>query len=241
MDKVGAFSFNVDSDLVDFRRRITIPVVGAQLLHAATIHAAARGLGYNEMQRRGVTWVLSRLAVEMRAHPVLSEDITIYTWIESAAGMFTQRCFELVSATRGVFGYARSVWAAISLETRRPTPLDTEELMVWSLDRPCPTARPGKIPQVENIAAGEPYRVRYSDLDVNGHMNSIRYMEHLLDRFDLDLFARKDISRFEIAYMAEGRYGMDLTIHSRESAPGAWHMAICNEGKAICRAAVTWQ
>ncbi|MDR1259332.1 MAG: acyl-[acyl-carrier-protein] thioesterase [Tannerellaceae bacterium] len=241
MDKVGAFSFNVDSDLVDFRRRITIPVVGAQLLHAATIHAASRGFGYNDMQRRGAAWVLSRLAVEMSATPELSEDITIYTWIESAAGMFTHRCFELTSATRGVFGYARSIWAAISLETRRPTPLDTEGLGVYYLDRPCPIAKPGKIPPVENLVAGEPYRVRYSDLDINGHLNSIRYMEHLLDRFDLDLFAQKDISRFEIAYMAEGRYGMDLTIHCREPLEDAWHMAVCHEGKAICRAAVTWQ
>ncbi|MDR1344197.1 MAG: acyl-[acyl-carrier-protein] thioesterase [Tannerellaceae bacterium] len=240
MDKVGEFSFKVDSDMVDFRRRMTIPVIGAQLLHVATIHAAERGFGYEDMQRRNVAWVLSRLAIGMSAHPELSEDIRVYTWIEGASRLFTNRCFELVSAKRGSFGHARSIWAAIDMETRRPMPLDVEALNVHRVDRPCPIEKPGKIAPVENISPGEPYRIRYSDLDINGHLNSIRYMERLLDMFDIELFALKDISRFEIAYMSEGRYGMELSMHCREGSPGAYNMAICNEGKAICRAAVTW-
>jgi acyl-ACP thioesterase len=241
MDKIGVFHFTADSDRVDFRGRLTIPVLGAQLLHAAAVHAEARGFGYKDMQGRGVAWVLSRLAIEIKSYPGLSEEIRGYTWIEGAAGLFTNRCFELVSGTGETFCYARSIWAAIHMETRRPTPLDTEALNVYRLDRPCPIEKPGKIPLVENLVAGEPYRVRYSDLDINGHLNSIRYMEHLLDMFEPDMFTRKEIARFEIAYMAEGKYGMELTFHRYESLPGVYHMAICHEGKAICRAAVTWQ
>jgi acyl-ACP thioesterase len=241
MDTTGISHFTVESDLVDFRRHITIPAVGSKLLHAAAVHAAERGFGYADMQRRGAAWVLSRLAIEMKSYPELSEEITLYTWIEGAAGLFTRRCFELVSGEGKTFCYARSVWAAIHMETRRPTPLDAEALNVYRTERPCPIENPGKIPPAEHLVAGEPYRVRYSDLDINGHLNSIRSMEHLLDRFDLDMFIQKKISRFEIAYTAEGKYGMELSLHSHESLPGAYCMAICHEGKAICRAAVTWQ
>lgn len=241
MDKTGVFHFIADSELLDFRGRITIPAIGEKLLHAAGLHAAERGFGYNDMQQRDVAWVLSRLAIEMKSYPRLSENITLYTWIEGAAGLFTNRCFELVSATGGTFCYARSIWAAIHLETRRPTPLDVETLNACRLERPCPINKPGKIPPVEHLTAGELYRVRYSDLDINGHLNSIRYMQHLLDRFDLDMFVQKEINRFEITYMAEGKYGMELSIHSREILPGTYNMAVCHEGKAICRAAVAWQ
>ncbi|MDR1644433.1 MAG: acyl-[acyl-carrier-protein] thioesterase [Tannerellaceae bacterium] len=241
MDKTGVFHFTTDSDQVDFRGRITIPVLGAEMLHAAALHAEARGFGYKDMQGRDVAWVLSRLAIEMKAYPGLSEEISLYTWIEGAAGLFTNRCFELVSGNGETFCYARSIWAAIHLETRRPTPLDTEALNVYRVDRPCPIEKPGKISPVENLTPGERYRVRYSDLDINGHLNSIRYMEHLLDRFDLDMFTRKEIARFEIAYIAEGRYGMELNFHHHETLPDKYNMAICHEGKAICRAAITWR
>jgi acyl-ACP thioesterase len=241
MDKTGVFYFTADSELLDFRGRITIPAVGEKLLHAAASHAAARGFGYNDMQQRDVAWVLSRLAIEMKSYPGLSEEITLYTWIEGAAGMFTNRCFELVSQTGETFCYARSIWAAIHIETRRPTPLDAEALNAYRVQRPCPIEKPGKIPPVEHLTDGELLRVRYSDLDINGHLNSIRYMQHLLDRFDLDMFIQKEISRFEITYMAEGKYGMELSLHNLETRPGAYNMAICHERKAICRAAVAWK
>ena len=116
--------------------------------------------------------------------------------------------------------------------------LDIARLSAYVTDRPCPIEKPGKIAAVENETEGVPYFIKYSDLDINGHLNSIKYMEHLLDLFDLDLFKTKDIKRFEIAYQSEGKYGMKLMLYKREADNGKYDMAICNEGKAICRAAV---
>ena len=161
--------------------------------------------------------------------------------MDEVGRLFTSRCFELVNAGGKTFGYARSIWAAIDVETRRPTLLDVAGLSAYVTDRPCPIEKPGKIAAVEQDTEGFPYIIKYSDLDINGHLNSIKYMEHLLDLFDLDLFKTKDIKRFEIAYQSEGKYGMELMLHKKEADSGKYDMAICNEGKAICRAAVTWK
>ena len=108
-------------------------------------------------------------------------------------------------------------------------------------ERPCPIEKPGKIMPAENKAEGIPYSIKYSDLDINGHFNSVKYIEHLLDLFDIDQFKTREIGRLEIAYQSEGKQGMPLTLHKAESAPDKQDMAICHEGKAICRAAVTWR
>ena len=47
-NKVGEFHFVTESYLMDFRGRITIPMIGTYLLHAASCHAADRGFGYND-------------------------------------------------------------------------------------------------------------------------------------------------------------------------------------------------
>ncbi|MDR1624434.1 MAG: acyl-[acyl-carrier-protein] thioesterase [Tannerellaceae bacterium] len=239
--KTGEFHFVTESYLLDFRGRISIPMIGTYLLHAASIHAAQRGFGFSDMNSSHTAWVLSRLAIEMGEYPGMSEKITLYTWIEEAGRLFTSRCFELVNAGGRPFGFARSVWAAIDMETRRPAPLDVEALNAYKADRPCPIEKPGKIIPVENEAPGEPYAVKYSDLDVNGHVNSIKYMEHLLDRFDIGMYKEKAVSRFEIAYLSEGKYAMPLTFHTMETSPGKYSQAVCHEGKAICRAAATWR
>jgi acyl-ACP thioesterase len=193
------------------------------------------------MNNSHTAWVLSRLAIEIDEYPGMSEEITLYTWIEEAGRLFTNRCFELINAEGKTFGFARSIWAAIDMETRRPTPLDVDALNVYKVDRPCPIEKPGKILPIEQDTPGEPYKVKYSDLDVNGHLNSIKYMEHLLDMFDIGMYTKKKISRFEIAYLSEGRYDMPLTLHITETAPDKYSQAICHEGKAISRATVTWK
>ncbi|GHT30992.1 acyl-ACP thioesterase [Bacteroidia bacterium] len=235
-DEVGEFRYVTESYLLDFKGRITLSLIATYLLQAASSHAAKLGFGYSDMTARNSTWVLSRLAIEVYHYPGADEQITLYTWIEETSSLFSHRSFELVDGNGEVFVHARSIWAAIDLETRRPVHLDTEEYWKHRTDRVCPIERPGKIPSVENDTLGEPYRVKYSDLDINTHLNSIKYIEHLLDLFDIELFKQKGISRFEIAYLLEGKYGMELMLHSKESAPGKYDMAICHEGKAICRA-----
>lgn len=240
-NKIGEFHFVTESYLLDFRGYITIPMIGTYLLHAASCHAADRGFGYTDMTERHTAWVLSRLAIEMTAYPKMSESITLYTWVDEVGKLFTSRCFELVNAGGVSFGFARSIWAAIDVETRRPTLLDVEGLSGYITDRPCSIEKPGKITPVENDSEGELYRVKYSDLDINGHFNSIKYMEHLLDMFDIEMYKQKEIGRFEIAYQSEGKFGMDLMLHSKETDPDKYSMAICNDGKSICRAAITWK
>ena len=239
-DMLAEFHFVTEPYLLDFRGRVTIPMIGNYLIHVASSHAAERGFGFNDMSERHTAWVLSRLAIEMIEYPAMSEPITLYTWVDEVGRLFTSRCFELVDGNGKTFGYARSIWAAIDVETRRPTLLDIARLSAYVTDRPCPIEKPGKIAAVENETEGVPYFIKYSDLDINGHLNSIKYMEHLLDLFDLDLFKTKDIKRFEIAYQSEGKYGMKLMLYKREADNGKYDMAICNEGKAICRAAVMW-
>lgn len=240
MKNVGEFHFVSESYQLDFRGRVTIPMIGNYLLHAASTHAADRGFGYTDMTEKHTAWVLSRLALEITSYPGMSEELTVYTWVDEVGRLFTSRCFELADGKGNTFGFARSIWAAIDLQTRRPTLLDAESLNVYLSDRPCPIEKPGKIAAAESVSEGVPYRVKYSDLDVNGHLNSIKYMEHLLDLFDLEMFRHREIRRFEIAYQSEGRYGMELALHQAQVSADKYDMAICHEGKVISRASATW-
>ena len=244
MEKTGTYQFTTESYLLDFQGKVTIPMIGNYLLHVAGEHAGERGFGFEYMQKHRCTWVLSRLAIEMFAYPKMSQPITVRTWVEDAARFFTNRCFEILDKDGKPIGYARSVWAAIHLDTRKPIDLSAlGELKDYTVELPCPIEKPGKIhPAEDKDEAGESYTVKYSDLDINGHLNSIKYMEHLLDLFGIDLYKEKEIRRFEIAYQSEGKYGMTLSLHKKETAPGIYNLSICDgEGKAICRAAVAWR
>ena len=45
MEKVGLFHFVAEPYLMDFRGRVTLPMIGNYLIHAASSHAGERGFG----------------------------------------------------------------------------------------------------------------------------------------------------------------------------------------------------
>lgn len=243
MEKIGTFNFITESYLLDFQGKVTLPMIGNYLLHSAGEHAGERGFGFNFMATHNCTWVLSRLAIELTEYPRMHEPIAIHTWVEEVGRLFTNRSFSITGKDGKEIGYARSIWAAINLNTRKPTDLTLlGELKDYIHEAPCPISQPGKILPAENDTTGTPYLVKYSDLDINRHLNSIKYMEHLLDLFDIEMYKNKEVRRFEIAYLTEGKYGMQLSLHKKEIASDKYVTSICDaEGKAICRAGITWE
>ena len=60
----------------------------------------------------------------------------------------------------------------------------------------------------------------YNDVDVNGHINSVKYIEHVLDLFDLDYYKTHFLQRFEIAYVAESHQGDQLNFYVEKVGDG---------------------
>ena len=236
-NKTGVYAYSPGSYSLDCCGRLPLPMLGNYLLHAATEHAACRGFGFDDMMRRRTAWVLSRLTIELTHPDLLSDALRICTWVQRLERIFTFRCFEITTSEGVALGYARSAWAAIDCDTRRPTPLSNLGLEEYLVERECPVEFGSSVP-AEKDTEGIPYKVKYSDLDINGHFNSIKYMESILDLFELEMYRAHPVTRFEIVYQAEGRYGMNLLLHRKQIAADEYAAAICNEGKSICRAKV---
>ena len=84
------------------------------------------------------------------------------------------------------------------------------------------------------------YSVRYSDIDINRHMNSIKYLEHTLNIFDLDIFKQKDIRKLEMVYLAEGIFGEKLKLYKQENNPDEFLIDTKRGEESICRSRIIW-
>jgi acyl-ACP thioesterase len=140
----------------------------------------------------------------------------VKTWVEKVYRFFTDRDFAILDAEGQPIGYARSIWAMISIETRKPADLlqlhgDALTDYVCT-EEPCPIAKSGRVRVGETEPAAR-HRVVYSDIDINGHVNSIKYIEHILDLFPLDTYRTQRLQRFEVAYVAEGYAGDELLFY----------------------------
>ncbi|MDR0413515.1 MAG: acyl-[acyl-carrier-protein] thioesterase [Dysgonamonadaceae bacterium] len=243
LPKTSSFKFHIESYVCDFKGKATLPVISNFILQAATIHAHERGFGYSNILKDNVAWVLSRLSVELSDYPEHDEDLTVETWVEDVARFFTQRCFRFLNREDRVIGYARTIWAAIDIETRRPIDIpswrpDLQDYI--EAEKDCPVGKMAKIPPIGNTEPCMGYSVRYSDIDINKHMNSVKYIEHIVNTFDLDLFKEKFIRKFEIVYLLEGSFGDKLKLYKQAVSENEYLIDTKKGEDSICRSRICW-
>ncbi|MBR3625979.1 MAG: thioesterase [Bacteroidales bacterium] len=243
-NKIGTYKFVAEPFHVDFTGRLTMGVLGNHLLNAAGFHASERGFGIARLNEEDHTWVLSRLAIELDEMPYQYEPFSIDTWVENVYRLFTDRNFAIINKDGKTLGYARSVWAMISTVTRKPADLMALHdgcIAGYICDRECPIEKPSRI----KVRSTEPVATivaKYSDIDINGHFNSVRYIEHILDIFPLEMFREKRVRRFEIAYMAESYFGEQLSFFmDKEEGADSYDVEVRKaSGEAVCRSKVTF-
>ena len=237
----GEYKFPIEAYTSDFNGKATLSTLGNYILLAATMHAEKRGFGYENVTEHNRAWVLSRLAIEMKRYPVSNDVLEIHTWVEEVNKLFTLRNFAFLIDGANI-GYARSIWAAIDLDTRRPCNLqELGNIEDYICDLPCPIDKPSKLGAVD----GEPvmkYIVKYSDLDINKHLNSVKYIEHVADLFPLDYYKNSEISRFEIMYISEVVYGTEITFHQKETEKGTFLIEMRKDGTVpVCKCKVVFK
>lgn len=241
---IGRYEFTIDAYLSDFRGKATLPMIGGFMLQVATRHAEERGFGYSSMTGQKRVWVLSRMAIELFEYPKNDTILVINTWVASVNRLFTERFFSFEDVNGKEIGFAKSLWASIDLETRKPTNVLELEGLVEFIDseKSCPIIGMTKIPILkDNYELANEFIVKYSDIDINKHLNSMKYIEHFVDIFEIDMFREKEIGRIEINYLSEGRYGSKLDILKREEEDSVYILEMKDGDNTVCSTRITWK
>lgn len=204
------------------QQRMPLTLLINRLIEVATLHANQIGIGYSYLVREHQTWVLSRVAVEMKRYPGVNEDYVITTWVSSISRLFSERDFEISDGKGEIIGHARTVWAVIDTRTRQVGDISRISWVKGVIpSRECPVAKPSRLRPVEVPATTDRapagfretrYRFQYTDIDFNRHVNSSRYIELLLNQWSLGFHDANRLTRFEIAYLHEARYDMEATL-----------------------------
>ena len=247
MDKIGRYEFLAEPFHCDFSGQIFMGHLGNHMLNAADFHSTDRGFGMSYLNTIQRTWVLSRLAIEMEEMPRQYTRFHVETWVESAMRFFTNRNFRVVSADgEHVFGYGRSIWAMIDTETRQPADIfaiDHGAINDWVVsDKDCPIAKGGRVKMGNDAELVRTIDTYYNDVDINGHVNSVKYIEHVLDLWPVEWYREHRIRRFEIAYVAEAHGGDQLSFFREQVEENAFNVRIVKSGGVeVARAAVHFE
>ena len=236
------YRYRIEPQDVDFTLRATIPALGGVILNTAGIDAHGKGFGVDALNEENHSWVLSRIAFEFDRRPEQYADYTVATWISDYGRVLSTRNFTLADSSGAEFGRAVSQWAMIDLATRSAVDLSRvgDAHADAIVDAPSPAEKPRKIRAVVPTQHCE-HRVVYSDIDFNRHVNTMRYIEMMLDMLPIERLTAEAPIRLDVHFLKECRYGQILAIGAEIHDDEALFEISNDEGAVAVRAAIGWR
>lgn len=229
LPKVGTYEFLCEPFHCDFSQHLFMGHLGNHMLNAADFHSNDRDFGIHYLGPRNKTWVLSRLAIDMNEMPKAYQKFTISTWVESAMRYFTNRNFEVKNGDH-VLGYGKSIWAMIDTVSRQPQDIlsirEGDIANYIEKEKYCSIDSLSRVKMSKDAEPCYEIKTTYCDTDYNGHINSIKYIEHILNIYPLEHYKQNFLKRLDIAYIAESHCGDVLKFYRETDADGGIMVSI---------------
>ena len=230
------YNFEIKYQEVDGQRKLRLFNLENYLLEVAGLVADELGFGIRALHPMGLTWILTRLSVEMYELPTHCERVRFETWIESNAHMLSTRNFRIYSGEK-LIGQCKSVWAVLDLEKREIVNIFDDPMFENCVDGEVidmPRVRMTTIPEP---TGSMPHKIVYSDIDYNGHCNSCRYLQAMTDAYLPDYYGKK--IRLDINYSKEAMLGEEMQIFYLVTDDGVQYQMKNKAGETSCSAKIT--
>lgn len=179
-------------------------------------HAELLGVGRKALMKDGIVWVLTRVEVEMDRYPRHGEMIATETFPMPNRRWFFPRYFIFRDEQGVEIGRAGSLWVLLDLNSRKMARPDAVlRLMPDNSDLLAPLGLPAPVTEVSGTLEVGSIRPAYTDLDMNGHVNNVKYMDWCCNALGIDTMRNKCIRKFDLNYDLEVRPGQELRTELR--------------------------
>ena len=236
-------SVRINSRDVDANGHCKASAVLGHLQEAATQAAEHGGFGRELLLKEcGAFWMLTRVWYRLERPLFWDETITIHTWHRGGRGAVSYRDYDILSGDR-VIGEGVAAWVLADVESRKLVKLnDLDILQSTSGEELCKAIKLAKIKPPCFLKEAERRVLRYSDTDINGHVNNTRYADFACDVLNMDKLAPGlFLSQMQIGYLGECYPGECLRMMEATLDTDNYVCGLDEEGKARFEASLRFE
>ncbi len=174
------------------------------LIETALYHAEDLGVSVEQLQQNNLTWMLSRLILEIDRLPARQEKITIKTWPSGARKLFSCRDFLIFDESGKEIARATTGWLVVDMIKRRPVRLPEYVLKIQNNSAQRVIERDfASFTSETEYCSESRFNVLNSDIDINNHVTAVSYIDWIINSIPLNFYAKKLICELEIEYRYE--------------------------------------
>ena len=206
--------FRVDSRDVDLFNQCRPSALLGILQEAATQAALELGASGPEIRRKyNCLWMVTRSWLELDAPIRWNDLLDVKTWHRGASGVSSYRDFDLFREGKPI-GQGTTVWVMADVDSRKLFRMkDLAEFRGTDGGERNKSVKLRRIPMPEVFDNRTRRDLRYSDTDINGHVNNVHYADFACDSLHLEELGKgKFVRSLQIGFVNECRAGVAIWV-----------------------------
>jgi medium-chain acyl-[acyl-carrier-protein] hydrolase len=214
--------FAITSADIDFTKKLNVGSLTNMFIQSAWHHAEALDFGMDFMHSNGTVWMLSRLRIILHSRPAWNQKVLMTTWPKGIHRVFYQRDFEVLNGCGSVAAAGTSEWLIIDVKARRPKLFNADSHIFNSANVRHAVESPVPVIEISGNDKEEFTRkVMYSDIDLNAHLTTTRYIDWILDTFSIDYLRDNSCKEITLNFIREIPFASEVSI-SRYKKDNVW-------------------
>ena len=172
-------------------------------------HCVLLGTDWDTLAKQNMFWAILRHSVHIRRMPMKGETITVETWPMPTSRVAYPRNVVAFDQDGNELFRSISIWVLMDTVTRAMILPGKSGVNVPGLLQGSELEMPASIPPA-GLMGGQSRQVRFTDLDINGHMNNCRYLDWAWDLLPSHFHKDRTLQAFTLGYLSEAREGDSL-------------------------------
>lgn len=161
-------------------------------------------------------WVLLKYDITIHKYPKYKDVITVDTKVLGSKKFYGYRQNTIKDSDGNIIAEVISTAILIDYEKRRPMKISPDQIKIYELDGELDEVPPlDDIPKIEKEDYIKDYPIRFSDIDSNGHVNNVRYMEMAMDTLPRYILNEYQLFNIKVLFKKETTDGDTLHISSQ--------------------------
>lgn len=203
------------------------------------------GVGIEYMSERNLAWVFCKYDIKINRYPKYGEKIKVATNALGFKRFYASRLYEIFDEEGNKIVEAVGVFLLIDINKRRAVriPLEQYEFYGVSAEEEY-NINVSKLEKLKEKMYSKEFKVRYSDIDSNTHVNNVKYIEWSLESIPVEILYNNNLVELSVVFEKECSYGDEIKstceIKETDDQYIILHKIENNEGKELTTLISKW-
>ena len=211
MQPIYRQQFHIDPVAVDRFGRLKPSMLLLYAQEIAGHHSDQLGFTYQELANRGLFWAIIRNRISITRLPREHETITVETWPMPTTRTAYPRATIAYDEQGHELFRCMGLWVLMDAQNRTMVLPGKSGVEIQGTLRGLEPAVPKSLAP-HSLAESSRRAVRFSDLDINGHMNNTKYLDWVMDLLTSGFHQTHTIKELTLCYMNEALENQELAL-----------------------------